>query len=45
MRSAASIFVPASRSPRWSATRSALAMIVSVGFTAELDTKKLESTT
>ena len=34
-----------SRSAMWSATRRALAMIVRVGFTAVLDTKKLESTT
>ena len=37
--------LPARRAAMWSATRSALAMIVSVGFTAELETKKLESTT
>ena len=35
----------ASRSTRWSATRSALAMIVSAGFTAALDGKTLASTT
>jgi hypothetical protein len=29
----------------WSATRRALAMMVSVGLTAELEQKKLESTT
>jgi hypothetical protein len=29
----------------WSATRRALAMMVRVGLTAVLDTKKLESTT
>ena len=34
-----------SRSSRWSPTRSALAMIVSAGFTAPLDGKKLPSTT
>ena len=34
-----------SRSRRWSPTRSALAMIVSAGFTAPLDGKKLPSTT
>src|SRR6266478_924693 len=33
------------RSRRWSPTRNALAMIVSVGFTAALETKKLPSTT
>ena len=35
----------ASRPLRWSATRSALAMMVSPGFTAALDGKKLPSTT
>src|SRR5262249_44054008 len=35
----------ASRSLRWSATRSALAMMVRAGFTAALDGKKLPSTT
>jgi hypothetical protein len=34
-----------SRALRWSATRSALAMMVSAGFTAPLDGKKLPSTT
>src|SRR5271165_1148387 len=37
--------VAPSRSAMWSATRRALAMIVSVGLTAVLHTKKLESTT
>ena len=37
--------VTPSRSAMRSATRSALAMMVSVGLTAVLDTKKLESTT
>ena len=34
-----------SRPAMWSATRRALAMMVRVGLTAVLDTKKLESTT
>ena len=34
-----------SRSSRWSPTRSELAMIVSVGLTAPIEAKKLESTT
>ena len=39
-------YLPApSRSSRWSPTRNALAIIVNVGFTAELDGKKLPSTT
>ena len=34
-----------SRSPIWSATRRALAMMVSVGFTAPMEGKKLASVT
>ncbi len=37
--------VPPSRSSRWSPTRSALAMMVRVGFTAPIETKKLAFTT
>ena len=36
---------PPSRATKWSPTRNALAMMVKAGFTAELDGKKLPSTT